>query len=339
VKAVPLNFSAEDSQFLETRQFSIEEVARWYGVPPHLIGHLLRATYSNIEHLSLEFVKYSLMRWLVLWEQEINRKLLTEEEQKTMYCRHVVDALERGDLATRTAAAQQEFFNGKRTLNEWRALDEENPIGPVGDVHFVQSAMVPVEIAAKGPQEPEKPQPKEEPKDDLRLQITPEQLQATVAVATEQIRQEFTTKIDAIAAEKVQLQRAMLAMQQQAATTQKQLAMAVVRDVMARMLTAEISKIKHIAEKPSGFTGRMQEFYAKHAANMTRSLTEPIAVVLNGGNGNLPAADVTRNVVASHITESMRQLDSLLDCQAEELSGRVDECVSKWHEERTQVSI
>lgn len=364
-----LSFSAEDSQFLETRQFSIEEIARWYGVPPHLIGHLLRATYSNIEHLSLEFVKYSLMRWLVLWEQEINRKLLTEEEQKTMYARHVVDALERGDKPTRTAALQQEFFNGKLTINEWRALDDQNPIGPEGDVHFVQSAMIPIANAANPPQDAtpahspalaalqqstiDARSALEQWKSDQLAELESQRaLLAEQRSANEQLckmlqdgdgadelRAEFTTKLEAMAAEKVELQRAMLAMQQQSAATQKQLAMAVVRDVMARMLTAEISKIKHIAEKPSGFTGRMQEFYAKHAANMTRSLTEPIAVVLNGGNGNLPAAEVTRNVVTSHIAESVRQLDSLLDCQAEELSGKVDECVSKWHEERTNITI
>lgn len=325
----PLNFSAEDSQFLETRQFSIEEVARWYGVPPHLIGHLLRATYSNIEHLSLEFVKYSLMRWLVLWEQEINRKLLTGEEQKTMFARHVVDALERGDLASRTAAFKEEVFNGKKTINEWRGMDDENPIGPLGDLHWVQSAMVPLEIAAKGPPEPEPKAEPEEPEDDLAAQ----------AVDLEALRQEFQAKIETLSSEKTELQTLVLTMQQQTLATQKQLATAMLRDTVIRLLSAEIHKVKHIAEKSSGFIARLHEFYGKHSVTLERSLTDPIAALLLANGDKRDAAGVAAHVAAKHTAESIRQLDLLLDCQAEELAGKVDECVSKWHDERTQITL
>jgi HK97 family phage portal protein len=102
-----LNWSAEDSQFLTTRQHNVEEVARWYGVPPHMIGHLLRSTYNNIEHQSIEFVRWTLRPWLVAWEQELNRKLLTPRSAKRCYFCHDLDDLERGDLQSRTAAIQR----------------------------------------------------------------------------------------------------------------------------------------------------------------------------------------------------------------------------------------
>ena len=158
-----LGFSLEDSQFIESEQFDIEEVARWYGVPPHLVGHLLRATFNNIEELGVSFVRYSLIQWLKLWEQETASKLLTLREQETHYAKFVVDALERGNLANRTEAAVKKFFNGHWTLNDWAEKEDMNPVTEtveidgetknLGDIRFVQQAMIPLAMAAKGPQQ------------------------------------------------------------------------------------------------------------------------------------------------------------------------------------------
>lgn len=407
-----LNFSAEDSQFLETRQFSIEEVARWYGVPPHLIGHLLRATYSNIEHLSLEFVKYSLMRWLVLWEQEINRKLLTEEERKTMYAKHNVDALERGDLASRTAAFQQEFFNGKKTLNEWRAMDEENPIGPIGDVHFVQSAMVPVEVAAKGPQGAEKPEP-EEPEVEDEPQTEPEPMAAMPNL--DELRQEFQAKLDTLSSEKeeqlatnvqvasaelrqevfsklseLQRQReddikqsqqrhvetldavknvaqaaeslSMAASQQLASlsgsiatisqavvyctntletqrTVQASIADSMMQVAMARMVSLEINAAKRCAAVPEKFTERIDEFYDKHRSVMLKNITGPVTAYLSAIGDSRKPIEVASNLADSHLEQSRAMLTGIKLKGNEQLQPLVESCVSKWHEERTQVIL
>jgi HK97 family phage portal protein len=281
-----LSFSAEDSQFLETRQHNIEEIARWYGVPPHLIGHLLRSTNNNIEQQSLEFVKYSLMRWLVLWEQELNKKLLTPEERKSLYFKHVVEGLERADITTRTNALQQQFFNGALTLNQWLALEDRNPIGPLGDLHWLQQAMVPLEMAAKGPQEPapanEPPADEEdEPEDDDNLR----------AVVSE-------------------------------------MALAMLQDVWQRMLSVEINNVKRVAEKTSRFDARLSEFYDKHEGTMQRSLARPFKLAAVASNSK---ADLS-GIISSHIKESKQQLDTLLDCQPEELAGKVDACVATWHE-------
>jgi len=315
-----LQFSAEDSQFIESRQFSIEDVARWYGVPPHLIGHLLRATYSNIEHLSLEFVKYSLMRWLVLWEQEINRKLLTENEQKRFFARHVVDALERGDLASRTAALKDQFFNGKINLDEWRALDEENPIpGGAGKIHFVQQAMIPVDMAAKGPQPPAAPA--KEPADDPELSTT-------VNIDVDGLRQEFQAKIETLASDNAKLQVLV--------TTQ---AVSRINETFSRMLSVEVNAVKRVAEKATKFDSRLREFYGKHTTTLERNLLDPVAVYLSAAGDGREALAVVKTLASTHTAESIKQLDALLDCQAEELPAKVDECVSKWHEERATVTL
>jgi HK97 family phage portal protein len=123
-----LGFSLQDSQFVESMQFDVEELCRWYGCPPHLVQNLLRATFNNIEELGISFVKYSLIQWLKLWEQEVWRKLLTPAEQNDYYAKFVVDALERGNMQTRTEAGVKKFFNGLWTLNQWAEQEDMNPI-------------------------------------------------------------------------------------------------------------------------------------------------------------------------------------------------------------------
>ncbi len=148
----PLGFNNNDSQFIETRQHNIEEIARWYGVPPHMIQHLLRATFNNIEHMSVEFVTYSLMPWLVIWEQELNRKLLSEEDRQNYFFEHVVDGLLRGDALTRAQALQIQHNNGALNDDEWRSIENRNPI-PNGDGQkfFVPLNMTTIEKAGEEP--------------------------------------------------------------------------------------------------------------------------------------------------------------------------------------------
>lgn len=291
-----LSFSAEDSQFLETRQHNTEEIARWYGVPPHLIGHLLRSTNNNIEQQSLEFVKYSLMRWLVLWEQELNKKLLTPEERKTYFFKHVVEGLERADVTTRTTALAQQFFNGALTLNQWLALEDRNPIGDLGDLHWIQQAMVPLEVAAKGPQPMEAPAP---PVDDEEPDEDEEEESADDDEPTEtEDGLRFRAEL-------------------------RELALSLLDDAWQRMLSVEINNVKRVAEKATRFTARLEEFYDKHTQTMNRCLARRFHLA---GGVHLGAA------VNSHVAESKRQLDALLDCQPDELAAKVDACVSTWHE-------
>lgn len=140
----PLSLSAEDSQFLETRQFGVEEIARWYGVPPHMLQHLLRATFNNIEHLGIEFVQFALIPWLRIWEQAIWKQLLTESERRVYFAEHNVDALMRGDSVSRANFYQSMVSGALMTRNEARKLENLPPV-PGGDTFLVQGAMVPLD--------------------------------------------------------------------------------------------------------------------------------------------------------------------------------------------------
>jgi HK97 family phage portal protein len=148
-KAVPLQgISERDSQFLESRQFDIEEIARWYGIPPHLLQHLLRATFNNVEELGIDFVRYGLNSWLKIWEQAIRQKLFTADEQDSMFAEHNVDALMRGNAAARGAFYQVMTSAAIMSRNECRKLENLDPVEG-GDVYLVQGAMVPLDESGK----------------------------------------------------------------------------------------------------------------------------------------------------------------------------------------------
>ncbi len=135
-----------DSQFLETRQFQVEEICRWFRVQPHKVQHLLRSTFSNIEHQSIEFVQDTITPWLVRMEQEANRKLIRPIDRATYYTEHLVDALLRGDAAARAQALEIQFRNGTLTPNEWRAIENRNPMPDEdGNKSFVALNMTPID--------------------------------------------------------------------------------------------------------------------------------------------------------------------------------------------------
>ena len=101
MKYTAISISPEQAQFLETRKFQINEIARIFRVPPHMVGDLEKSSFSNIEQQSLEFVKYTLDPWVVRWEQSLSRALFTEDEKKTYFFRFNVEGLLRGDYQSR----------------------------------------------------------------------------------------------------------------------------------------------------------------------------------------------------------------------------------------------
>lgn len=118
----------EEAQFLETRQFQVTEIARWFRMPPHMIGDLTHATFSNIEHQALNYVQHTLGPWLVNIEQAMQRDLLTPRDRVNLDIEHLVDGLLRGDMKSRNEALAIQRQNGVITVNEWRRLENMNPV-------------------------------------------------------------------------------------------------------------------------------------------------------------------------------------------------------------------
>lgn len=150
MKYNPLSIPPEDAQFLETREFQTEEVARWFNIPPHKLRDLRRATFSNIEHQAREFVADSLLYWLTKITQEFGRKLIGEDEPG-VYAEHNLDVLLRGDTASRYAAYASGRQWGLLSPNDCRRKENMPPIEG-GDVYHV-----PVNMAVLGAPAPAVP--------------------------------------------------------------------------------------------------------------------------------------------------------------------------------------
>jgi HK97 family phage portal protein len=123
-----LNMNLDEAQFLETRRFQIEEIARIYRMPPHMIADLTHATFSNIEHQDLAYVKRTLLPWVKRWEMGIDTQNLTARERaQGFFSRFNIDELLRGDAKTRADVNHIKRQDGVISGNEWRAFDDVNP--------------------------------------------------------------------------------------------------------------------------------------------------------------------------------------------------------------------
>lgn len=132
----------EDAQFLETRAFQRQEMAAIFGVPPHKIGSMENATFSNIEHQAQEFYTDTLLYWFSLWEQTIKMKIIPKHEQSKFYAAFLVDGLLRGDITSRYGAYATARQWGWMSINDIRQKENMNPIGKEGDIYLVPLNMV-----------------------------------------------------------------------------------------------------------------------------------------------------------------------------------------------------
>ena len=151
----PISISPNEAQFLETRKFQVDEIARIFHVPPHMIGDLERSTFSNIEQQSLEFVKYTLNPWVCRWEQALTRSLLSPKEKREYSIKFNVDGLLRGDYQSRMNGYAVGRQNGWMSANDIRELEhmEKIPGEEGGDLYLVNGNMIKMTDAATNPRE------------------------------------------------------------------------------------------------------------------------------------------------------------------------------------------
>ena len=148
MKYQKIGIPAQDAQFIESRKFELEEIARYFGVQLHMVQNLDRSTNNNIEQQGIEFKTYAIQPWAVTWEQEIWKSLLTPEMQdEGYYAKFNMNALMRGDYKTRIEGYRIAVQMGMYSLNEIRKLEDDNPIetDAGGDVHWVNAAMIPID--------------------------------------------------------------------------------------------------------------------------------------------------------------------------------------------------
>lgn len=146
MKYTPISISPNEAQFLETRKFQINEIARIFRVPPHMVGDLEKSSFSNIEQQSLEFVKYTLDPWVIRWEQSFMRRLLTEDEKKQYFVKFNLEGLLRGDYQSRMTGYATARQNGWMSANDIRGLENLDliPAEQGGDLYLINGNMLPL---------------------------------------------------------------------------------------------------------------------------------------------------------------------------------------------------
>ncbi len=149
MKYQQIGIPPEQAQFLETRKFQINEIARIFRVPPHMLADLEKSSFSNIEQQSLEFVKYTLDPWVVRWEQNMFRSLLTASEKPTVFIKFNVDGLLRGDYVSRMSGYATARQNGWMSANDIRELEnlDRIPVELGGDLYLINGAMTKLQDA------------------------------------------------------------------------------------------------------------------------------------------------------------------------------------------------
>ena len=151
MKFEPIAIPNNEAQFLETRKFQVDEICRIFRVPPHLVCDLEHATFSNIEHMSIDFAVHTIRPWLVRIEQAMNRALFPEQEKGRFFVQFNIDGLMRGDYKSRMEGYAIARQNGWMSANDIRELENQNPIpaSEGGDAYLVNGNMISISTAMK----------------------------------------------------------------------------------------------------------------------------------------------------------------------------------------------
>lgn len=315
--------SPEQAQALESRKFSVAEVARIFNVPPHLLKDLDRATYNNIEHQSIEFVRYAVRPRAVRWEQRLEKSILTEGDRQQHYVRFNLEGLLRGDLKTRYEAYSIGRQNGWLSANDVRDLEDQNPIETGGgDDYHVQLNMVPLDASRDVIASDDGDDPEPGPVDERTR---------TVALETRARR---------------------------AATSRRRLESAhrsILEDVAQRMLNGECRRLRKEIESHltlrsvQSLKGWLEQFYRDWPQDIARAFMPALkayAEMVGGavqdevGGDSAPSIDefVQRYAETMGIrwsAQSRRQLQSIIDrVSLPELQSALLAKVDEWQEER-----
>lgn len=315
----------EDSQFLQSRQHNLSEIARWYGVPVHLLQGEMAP--GSIEEQGLNFYRYCMLPWCTVFESEANRKLLTAEQRADgWFFMFVVDGLERANMSTRTANLCQQFFNGALTLNQWMRIENRPPIGPLGDIHFLQQAMVPLEIAAKGPQPIEQPADPNAKKRDDGEYPEPKKLPAPRNLPgngmVDEDNKDYSATENAARTGKLHAAALKTAFQS-------------LDECVGNLLAREARDVQQAAKQPDKFLAWVDSYYEEHGSRMRRALATPIKLCVQLSADVDPSRqeyvdDVLERAVRAHVDRSRDLLLNAALVTSPAFSDEIALCVRQW---------
>jgi HK97 family phage portal protein len=324
----PISMSNEDAQFLESRQFSIREIARWFRLPPHMLADLADSSVrANIEQQAIEFIVYSLKPWLTRWQQTLNRKLLSPEERKTLYFEFLLESLLQGDSQAQAAAWSVGRQWGWLSVNEIRRQMNLPPVDG-GDVYLQPVNMVPADSeAAQGdaPEPASQMLPGGEPEEDEEdeAEDVPEsvgrELRGNLAESVGAIVQAAKALREELESDATTLSAAMLAAESRTAATLKDLRS--VRDEIRRDLGAE-----RLEQVRGCDVGLVEAAHALLHDNLRCMLKKERAEVLKAARS---ASSRGQNFV--------RWLDRFYPAHGEALASRIDGAARAYQRLRPEI--
>lgn len=322
----------EDMQFLQVRKFSVTEVARWFRVKPSKIADLERATFSNIEHEYIDHVVSTLRPWYVRWEQELSRKLIPSLERRLFFFEHLIDALLRGDAQARSAALQVQFMNGALSDDEWREIENRNPLPDgLGKTFFVPANMQTIE-RAKNPPEPPAPQPQPAPApddandDDDRALVLVSEAIARIDALAEEVR-------TAVKSSAGNGQSALAAPAPEPADGDRRAAAHrdLFVDVIGRMVRREVKAVRkrlHRSTSREELLTWAAGYYAEHADLVSESIRSAVAAHLAEIGSDGSAADESKRLSDRYVAEALAQL---------QVSDDIEALLAGWEQERAGI--
>lgn len=160
-----IGLSPADSQFLEGRKFSVDDIARMFRVPPHIIGNLDRATFSNVEQMSVEFLTHCIMPWLVKFEEAIYKRLIPANDKQNFFAEFLIDRMLRGDIKTRYEAYGVGLDRGFLSINDVRRMENMNEV-KFGDKYYKAVNLAPIDQPAPQTLPAPAPAPQPEPQEE-----------------------------------------------------------------------------------------------------------------------------------------------------------------------------
>lgn len=326
-KVSHLSFPPEANQFLQTRQFNITEIARWYNVPPHLLRELSKSSFNNIESESLHFILISIMPWLIRYEDECNRQLLIEEDKNTYFFKFLLQGMLRGDQTARAAFYKAMFEMGVYSINDILELEDRNPIGEMGDLRFVPVNFSTLENAFSPPQLPVAPVAPAQDNPDTE---DSDPADDSGAKAMQNLFQDLTR----------------LAMQQQAAsqpvivipdnkttteteitkTTLATAAQSVLSSTISDMIWYEGKKAAREAQNSRTFEAWCESFYNDKFKALFADKVRPMLAASTAFGVTLTAEELT----SIHCNQSRADLLALLSTPNKEFVSAVQTTVDNW---------
>lgn len=281
----------DDAQFLESRQFHVTEIARWFGIPPHKLMDLTRATFSNIEEQNLEW-RESLLPWLEMMEQEMDCRLFTEAEQRDHYTEHNLDELLRASTVNRYQAHEIGQRVGLHSVNDLLRMEGKNGIGPEGDIRLVPANLVPLDQA----------------KAFWESKDTKETSPGMQGGSDGGTPPEASKPVPGSEPAKIAARAALLS-------------------AVERMIVKEVAEVRDAAKRPDKFLEWLDRFYAGWGAKIHAGLAPAIqACRAIGLEPSEYATAVERH--ASVARQSLLDLSGR--CKPNELAGRIDGEVQQW---------